>query len=243
VGIDDARKGTEMMTRKSSRQYLARILTLAALVATLGLATFGHARAADNDPAQNATTEIQVCEAMGGHATVYTDRHGDVLTVYVECKGGAMDGFKCINDTGFTDCMFTRFDPDHTISLPKPGGIKQVDDVAVVPIEVAEQPAEVAPDVQELPATPTPEPSPIVTVVDPVFSDPVVTGDGAATPTPEAGGEIISDPVLTDPVVNDGAVAPVDNSDGAIITDPAPVRDPMRHLPLSGEEIKVAPGH
>jgi hypothetical protein len=229
-----------MTTRKSRGLYLARILTLAALIATLGLATFGHARAADNDPSQNATTEIQVCEAMGGHATVYTDRHGDVLTVYVECKGGAMDGFKCINDTGFTDCMFTRFDPDHTISLPKPGGIKSVDDVAVVPIEVAEQPAEVAPNVQELPATPTPEPSPIVTVVDPVLSDPVMTDDGA-TATPETGGEIISDPVIADPVVVDGgAVAPVDSSDGTVITDP--VRDPLRHLPLGGEEIKVAPG-
>ena len=231
-----------MMTRKSNRQYLARILTLAVLVATFGLATFDHARAADNDPAQNATTEIQVCEAMGGHATVYTDRHGDYLTVYVECKGGALDGFKCINDTGFNDCMFTRLDPDHTISLPKPGGIKQVDDVAVVPIDVAQQPAEVAPDVQELPATQTPEPSPIVTVVDPVLSDPVVDDGSVATPTPEAGGEIISDPVLTDPVVSDGAVVPVDSSDGTIIIDPAPVRDPLKHLPIGGEEIKVAPG-
>jgi len=231
-----------MMTRKSNRQYLARILTLAVLVATFGLATFDHARAADNDPAQNATTEIQVCEAMGGHATVYTDRHGDYLTVYVECKGGALDGFKCINDTGFNDCMFTRLDPDHTISLPKPGGIKSVDDVAVVPIDVAQQPAEVAPDVQELPATATPEPSPIVTVVDPVLSDPVVDDGSVATPTPEAGGEIISDPVLTDPVVSDGAVVPVDSSDSGIIIDPAPVRDPLKHLPIGGEEIKVAPG-
>jgi hypothetical protein len=231
-----------MMTRKSNRQYLAWILTLAVLVATFGLATFDHARAADNDPAQNATTEIQVCEAMGGHATVYTDRHGDYLTVYVECKGGALDGFKCINDTGFNDCMFTRLDPDHTISLPKPGGIKPIDDVAVVPIVAAEQPAEVAPDVQELPVTPTPEPSPIVTVVDPVLSDPVVDDGSAVTPTPAAGGEIISDPVLTDPVVSDGAVVPVDSSGGTIIIDPAPVRDPLKHLPIGGEEIKVAPG-
>jgi hypothetical protein len=243
VGTDDARKGTEMMTRKSTRQYLARTLTLAAFVATFGLATIDHAHAEEIDPSRDATTEIQVCEAMGGHAKVTVDRHGDYLTVYVECKGGALDGFKCINDTGFNDCMFTRLDPDHTISLPTSGGIKPIDDVAVVPINVAEAPTEVAPDVQELPATSTPEPSPIVTVVDPVLSDPVVTDDGSAvTPTPEAGGEIISDPVITDPVVNDGAVAPVDSSDGTIIIDPAPVRDPLKRLPLGGEEIKVAPG-
>ena len=231
-----------MMTRKSTRQYLARTLTLAAFVATFGLATIDHAHAEEIDPSRDATTEIQVCEAMGGHAKVTVDRHGDYLTVYVECKGGALDGFKCINDTGFNDCMFTRLDPDHTISLPKPGGIKPIDDVAVVPIVAAEQPAEVAPDVQELPVTPTPEPSPIVTVVDPVLSDPVVDDGSAVTPTPAAGGEIISDPVLTDPVVSDGAVVPVDSSGGTIIIDPAPVRDPLKHLPIGGEEIKVAPG-
>jgi len=231
------------MTRTSTRQYLARTLTLAAFVATFGMATLDHAGAADNDPSYNATTEIQVCEAMGGHAEVTIDRTAGRLIVIVECKGGAMDGFHCINDAGFTDCAFARFDVDHTISLPKPGGIKQVDDIAVVPIEVAEEPAEVAPDVQELPATPTPEPSPIITVEDPVLVDPVVTDDGPATPTPEAGGEIISDPVLTDPVVVDGGeVAPVDSSDGTIIVDTVPVRDPLQRLPLGGEEIKVAPG-
>jgi hypothetical protein len=240
LGIDDTGRNNEMMTRTSTRQYLARTLTLAAFVATFGLASLDHAHAEEIDPARDATTEIQVCEAMGGHAKVTVDRHGDYLTVYVECKGGALDGFKCINDTGFNDCMFTRLDPDHTISLPQPGGIKPVEDVALVPIEVAEQPAEIAPDVQELPATATPEASPIV-AQDPVLSDPIVDDGNVATPTAEAGGEIISDPVLTDPVVSDGSAAD-GSTDGGVISDPGPVRDPLQHLPLDGEEILIAPG-
>ena len=72
-----------MMTRKRTRAYLARTVTLAALVATLGLATLDHAGAADNDPSYNATTEIQVCEAMGGHAEVTIDRTAGRLIVIV----------------------------------------------------------------------------------------------------------------------------------------------------------------
>jgi hypothetical protein len=218
-----------------TRQYLVRTLTLVAFAATLGLANFDHAGAADNDQSQNATTEIQVCEAMGGHAEVTIDRTAGRLIVIVECKGGAMDGFHCINDAGFTDCGFARFELDETVTVSEPGGIKPLDDGARAPVEAVE----VEPDVQELPATPTPEPSPIITVVDPVLADPVVD-DGAVTPTPESG-EIITDPVRTDPVVTDGRTVTDAPADGGRVIDNIKIKDPSLIAPIGGE-IKTAPG-
>jgi hypothetical protein len=197
----DERGSTKMKTR----QYLVRTLTLVAFAVTLGLANLDHAGAADNDPSQNATTEIQVCEAMGGHAEVTIDRTAGRLIVIVECKGGAMDGFHCINDAGFTDCAFARFDLDDTISVAEPGGIKPLDDGPRAPTEAVED----ASDVQELPAT----------------------------PTPESGGEIISDPI-----VSDGAAAPVDSSDGGKIIDDIKIKDPSVLAPISIEPILTAPG-
>ena len=219
-----------------TRQYLVRTLTLVAFAVTLGLANLDHAGAADNDPSQNATTEIQVCEAMGGHAEVTIDRTAGRLIVIVECKGGAMDGFHCINDAGFTDCAFARFDLDDTISVAEPGVIKPLDDGPRAPIEAVE----VVPEVQELPATPTPEPSPIITVVDPVLADPVVD-DGAVTPTPESG-EIITDPVRTDPVVNDGGVVTDAPVNGGKVIDDIKIKDPSVLAPISSDPILTAPG-
>jgi hypothetical protein len=179
------------------------------------------AGAQGDGPSQNATTEIQVCEAMGGEAEVTVDRHGDYLTVYVECKGGAMDGFKCINDTDFTDCMFSRFDPDHVITVPEPGGIKPVDEPVTMPSDVvAVEPEVIAPI--EPDATATPDTGGEV-IIDPVITDPVVTdpvvsdGDATVTPEPTAepggdGGVIIDDSVVVAPPI-DVSVEPDTNID------------------------------
>lgn len=162
----------------------------------------------------NATTMIQVCEAMGGHATVYSDMSSTHYTVIVECDGGALDGLNCIFDEAMVDCYQTRLSPVDEIDVvevdeiaPLPEPTRELPDVAVdVPID------EVAPVADEPTPTPTPDPTtnPVVDpVVDPVLDDPVVD-DGGAAPEPTAGPIVDGgkdqlpgvnlDPILIEPV-------------------------------------------
>jgi hypothetical protein len=208
-----------MKIRQFGPQHLMRTAVLATILASLVLAAPTGVSA--NDSSTNGTTQIQVCEAMGGDAKVYTDMSSNHYTVIVECKGGAMDGFNCINDTdeasgnSFTECTQTRLVfGDERYTLLGVIDIKSPEVPAQEPIGgVIEVPQDIAPveQVTEAVSEPTPEPT-VEPVTDPVISDPVVSspvvsdGDGAsAEPTEEAGdGGAIIDVVLDDkPEIND----------------------------------------
>jgi hypothetical protein len=196
-------------------QLLKRTAILATIAASLVVAIPDGANA-EGDSSQNGTTQVQVCEAMGGEVDVYTDRASDHLTVIVECNGGYLDGLNCINDTdasgSFTECTQTRLvSYDEVVVV---GGVQDIQPLeepvkepvggAVGGVDTIAPPIEQAPESDDSTVQPTPEP-----VVDDgaVADEPIVSdGDGAtAEPTEEAGGGIV--------LIDDGAVAPgVDES-------------------------------
>jgi hypothetical protein len=194
-------------------QFLKRTAILATIAASLVVAIPDGA-SAEGDASQNGTTQVQICEAMGGDAATTIDRASDHLTVIVECNGGAMDGFNCINDTdasgSFTECTMTRlfFGDEKVIALP-PKGIKPLDESVKEPtggvvegVDTVAPPIEQAPQNDEATVQPTLEP-----VVDDgaVVEEPIVSDGDAAEPTEEAGGGGV--------LIDDGAVAPgVDES-------------------------------
>lgn len=189
-------------------QYITRtaLLTLLVVVPTLAITPRVGAEA-ENDAYTNSITEIQVCEAMGGKAevTTYQTGAGD-YQVYVECRGGAMDGFDCINDLVETKCEFSRFDPDRELPVLKWGDIAPHDEPAVAPDPgVVEVPMTPAPNeatvVTDAPTFPTPTPD-SEAGLDPAGSDPAVS-DGEVEAEPTSTPE---DEVLVEPIVDEGAV-------------------------------------
>ena len=194
-------------------QLLKRTAILAAIAASLVVAIPDGA-SAEGDSSQNGTTQVQVCEAMGGEADVYTDRASDHLTVIVECNGGYLDGLNCINDTdasgSFTECTQTRLVAYDEVVVV--GGVQDIQPLeepvggAVDGIDTIAPPIEQAPQSDDSTVQPTPEP-----VVDDgaVVDEPIISdgdGDATAEPTEEAGGDDIV-------LIDDGAIAPgVDES-------------------------------
>lgn len=200
-------------------QLLKRTAILATIAASL-VVVVPDGASAEGDASQNGTTQIQVCEAMGGEADVYVDRASDHLTVIVECNGGAMDGFNCINDTdnasgnSFTDCTMTKLVfTDETIIAEPTDGIKPLDEPVRSPVGgVVDGVDTVAPPIEQAPgsddSTVQPTPAPVVddgaVIEEPIVSDGDAAAEPTAEPTEEAGGGVL---------IDDGAVAPgVDES-------------------------------
>ena len=152
-----------MITRRTIQLAARRAIVGGTLVAAL-VAAPGHrgphdVAAEGNDPTTNATIEIQVCEAMGGHANVWVYRTANgALIVYVECVGGAMNGYWCENDAAFTNCGFTRLeansDPDPVHVNPVNTGPDRPAQPGIIPGQVS---VDVGPAREEATALPTAE--------------------------------------------------------------------------------------
>jgi hypothetical protein len=238
-----------MNIRRFELHHMMRLVVLAVILTSLALAVPRGASAADSgDAHSNAVTEIQVCEAMGGEADVTVDRASDHLTTIVECNGGLMDGFNCINDTdnasgnSFTDCTQTRliFFPE-VLVVAGVNEIKSLDEPVAEPTSapitdpvIVEAPVEVAP-VDEPVAEPTAAPITDPVIDQPIVNDPIVRdGDAVAQPTAEP---------TTAPVVDDGAIAGGD-LEAAPEVDGSATSDDGQLLPLDNWqpiEIKGLP--
>jgi hypothetical protein len=218
---------------------LTRIAFLFVFVALLGMSSLRIAHAADQGAERahdNSITQIQVCEAMGGEAEVTTHMTGaGDYQVYVECHGGYMDGFDCINDTVETKCEFSRFQvTDDRVVIEPVSGLKPLD-----------EPVETPPIIDT---------GAVTEHIEPVVVDQPESAEESATPTPDSGtggedngndgdgdtggGVIVDDSVLVDPVVSDGGsdAAPEPTAEptkGEVIIDRDPlIKDPSILEPI-----------
>jgi len=235
-----------MKTWQSGRQHIVRTAVLTAFVASLALAT-PHRAGADyasnaNTAYQNSITEIQVCEAMGGKAEVHQVMTANgAYSVIVTCKGGAMDGFTCINDNYGTTCSFSRM-------LTPKSRIPEVEAVEIAPLDESTAPQDTSAAVEQTDTvapvdqgttdnggasdvTPTPETS-ADTGTDPTVSDPVVSDDGNVSAEPTA----TADAGQIDAVDGSLPVVPVDES----ITPATDDQIPVKQLdPIDSDGIRV----
>jgi hypothetical protein len=191
---------------------------LTAFVASLALAA-PHRAGADfasnaNQAFQNSITEIQVCEAMGGKAEVHqTMAANGAYIVDVTCKGGAMDGFHCVNDNYGTDCHFDR------IILPPKSRISEVEAVEIAPLVAS-----------------TPDTGAAGEQMDNIAPADQGTTNGSGTldvtPTPETGADSGTAPVVSDPVDSDG--------DGSVSAEPTATPD-VGQIDVVDVSIPVVP--
>lgn len=96
----------------ASKVQLSFTLVKTALVACALMALFLAAAqsvgAQPKDTSAAGTSQVLMCEGLGGKATVGTDRTpgGGLLSTTVKCSGGMADGLSCTNDQSGSNCSF-----------------------------------------------------------------------------------------------------------------------------------------
>jgi hypothetical protein len=224
-----------MSIRQRSQQYLTRTVLLALLVAGLAFAVVQHPGAAEkgrySDLAyMNTVTQVQTCEAMGGTAVVVTIQTANgAFESAVSCRGGALDGFTCINSSTYgTFCSFTRSVPGHgrfTVHSGELGRaeIAPVKEPAAAPPLVVVEEIPVSAPIEQAPAVDEPDSVDATATVEPTAEPTleVVT----ETPTPEViveepsddSGEGTGGPLVIDPHIDVDDILPVETEEPAFL--------------------------
>jgi hypothetical protein len=139
-------------TTMTRRVWLSRLLMAAAVTPVIGL-RFADPVAADKSKssasvADRTTSQRQMCELGGGKLAVMDGPEGSGGNT-TECKGGANDGWTCINTKTTSDCSKQQSAPprlptttpghlpDHSLEPLEPGGSPLTD-----PGQISDQPLE-----------------------------------------------------------------------------------------------------
>lgn len=102
-----------MATRLQTSFGFVRVSIIGLGLALSVVTGFESTGAQKKDTSAAGTSQVLMCEGLGGSATVSENRTpgGGLISTSVRCSGGMADGLSCTNNQSGSDCSFKTAAP------------------------------------------------------------------------------------------------------------------------------------